>query len=117
MSKKYKFTGEERIIQIGSEKREVVVKRIVALKDFSDVAEGDLGGWIQYKPNLSQSGDCWVYDDACICENARVYGDAMIDYGSIVSGQTKISGSVKVSGAKIGGDSSINGDVKIRGEK
>ncbi len=46
--------------------------RIKALVSFGDVAEGELGGFIERENNLDQSGDAWVYGDA------RVYGDAQV---------------------------------------
>ncbi|MDK4497888.1 hypothetical protein MVQ25_07795 [Fusobacterium necrophorum] len=117
MSKKYKFTGEEKTIRVGKENREITVKRIIALTDFFDVAAGDLGGWIQFKSNLSQKGNCWVYDDSCVCEGARVFDDSIIDYGAVVCGKAKISETAKVSGVKIGGNSVLNGVSKIQGEE
>lgn len=38
--------------------------RIKALTSFSDVEEGDLGGWIEKEENLSQKGNAWVFGDA-----------------------------------------------------
>lgn len=52
--------------------------RIVALRDFGDVRKGDIGGWIENENNLSHDDDCWVYDNAEVCGEARVYGDAVI---------------------------------------
>ena len=46
--------------------------RIKALKDFSDVKAGDLGGWIQSEENLSQEGNCWIHDEAMCMDRARV---------------------------------------------
>ena len=40
--------------------------QIKALKDFSDVKSGDLGGWIEKESNLSQEGNAWVNGDAWI---------------------------------------------------
>ena len=37
---------------------------IIALKDFSDVKAGDVGGFVESEDNLSQVGDCWIYDNA-----------------------------------------------------
>ena len=54
--------------------------RIKALVSFGDVAEGELGGFIERENNLDQSGDAWVYGDARVFGNARVYGDAQV-YG------------------------------------
>jgi hypothetical protein len=36
--------------------------RLKALKNFLDVKRGDLGGYVEGYYNLSQSGDCWIYD-------------------------------------------------------
>lgn len=43
--------------------------RIQALKKFAIVKAGDKGGFIEKESNLSQDGNCWIYD------NAKVYGD------------------------------------------
>ena len=55
--------------------------RIKALVAFGDVAEGELGGFIEKENNLDQSGDAWVYGDARVYGNARVSGDAWV-YGN-----------------------------------
>lgn len=34
---------------------------IRALKDFSDVKKGDLGGYVEGYHNLTQEGDAWIY--------------------------------------------------------
>ena len=58
--------------------------RIKALVSFGDVAEGELGGFIERENNLDQSGDAWVYGDArvfgnaWVCGDARVFGDAWV---------------------------------------
>lgn len=56
--------------------------RIRALKDFSDVKKGDVGGYIQKEENLSQKNTCWVYGEAEVWGEARVYGEAEI-YGKV----------------------------------
>ena len=56
----------------------VTLHRIKSLKSFSDVKEGDLGGWIEKESNLSQEGDAWVFDDAQVSGDARVCGDAQV---------------------------------------
>lgn len=78
------------------------VYRIEALKDFYNVKKGQKGGYIQGYWNLSQTGNCWVHDeaivwqdavvsdDATIRDNARVFGDA------IVRGDTEVSGTANV---------------------
>lgn len=50
MSKKYCFTGETK--QLNG----VVLHRIQAVRDFSNVKKGDLGGLIEKEDNLSHDG-------------------------------------------------------------
>ena len=52
--------------------------QIKALISFGDVEVGELGGYIEKEENLSQTGDAWVSDDACVSGNARVSGDAWV---------------------------------------
>ena len=78
--------------------------RIIALKDFSDVKAGEKGGLIGEEQNLSQEGDCWIYD------NAEVWGSAY------VSGDAKISGNAEVYGwARVYGEACVGGNAKIYG--
>lgn len=63
---KYKFT-EEKMFHNGR-----VLKRIIRIED------NLVGGWIESEKNLSQSGKCFVYDNAIIYGNAKVLGDAMV---------------------------------------
>lgn len=65
--------------------------RIKALKSFSDVEEGELGGYVE-KDNLDQSGDAWVYGDARVYGNAQVSGDARVYGDARVSGNARVSG-------------------------
>lgn len=52
--------------------------RIKALVSFGDVAEGELGGFIERENNLDQSGDAWVSGDARVCGDAKVFGNAWV---------------------------------------
>ena len=63
MSKKYELTNES-IELTKDDESKVTLYRIKALKDFCDVKEGELGGWVESEDNLSQEGTCWVYEDA-----------------------------------------------------
>jgi len=76
--------------------------RIKALKDFSDVTKGDIGGFVSGEHNLSHDGDCWIYnnagvsDNAIVSNNAKIYGDARV-YGSAqVSGDARVYGYAQV---------------------
>ena len=72
--------------------------RIRALKDFSDIEAGDLGGWVSSEDNLSQEGDCWIYNEAKCMDNARMCDNStmhdyskMYDY-SIMRGNSEMYG-------------------------
>lgn len=90
--------------------------RIEALKDFSNVKKGDLGGFVEKEDNLSQEGDCWVYEDACVYDDAKVYGDAIIAAYAKIYESAEIYNSACVSGnAKVFGMAEINGNASIYG--
>ena len=40
--------------------------RVKALKDFSNVKKGDIGGYVECESNLSHNGKCWIYDNAVV---------------------------------------------------
>lgn len=116
--KKYELTTETEIV--GG----IILYRIRALRDIPlhHVKAGDLGGWIESERNLSQQGDCWVGENACICGDAvisehalvegkaQIYGNARVSHFAQINGDTHVSGDVSVSGAsKIGGNSKIVG--------
>lgn len=100
---KYKLTKEKKIVS-GR-----LVYRIEALKDFDTIIDrpvkkGDKGGWVESEANLSQEGNCWLFDDACGYENSRrtensVGYDRSLQFGdSVQSGNSKQSGSSQQSG-------------------
>lgn len=74
---KYKLTDE--IIELDG----VKLFRIEALKNFSIIKKGFKGGFVQSENNLSQEGNCWIFDDAMVYENARVTGNAEVFGGEI----------------------------------
>ena len=78
MEKKYKTEPEGDML------------RIIALKDFSDVKVGDKGGLIEKEENLSQEGNCWVYEDA------KVYGDAHVSGNAVVYDNAKVYGKAEI---------------------
>ena len=68
--------------------RRRIMYRIRALKDFSDIKAGDVGGWVCSEDNLSQEGDCWIYDNAKCLDNSRVYDNAMMFDNAIMFGHS-----------------------------
>ena len=90
---KYELTSNTKVVD------GVTVYQIKATKDFANVKTGDLGGWIQYESNLSQDGNCWVYENAFVSGNARVFDDAWVSGNAHVSGNARVFGSAIVSGS------------------
>ena len=78
MNKKYELTN------ITMEFEERTLYRIRALKNFRNVEAGDLGGWVSGKYNLSQEGECWIYDEAKCMDNARMYHNSVMYNNAIM---------------------------------
>ena len=105
-SKKYELVKEDTIALID----DTLLYRIRALIDFNDVKAGDLGGYIESESNLSQSGNCWVYDNAMIVGHAKVYGDAN------VYDRVKVRGNAHIyENAYICNRANIYGDARVHG--
>ena len=95
------------------------VYRIRALKNFSDVKKGDLGGFVSSYENLSQEDNCWIYDDAVVMENATVITDTKIKgnatiYGkAVVRGNSIVEDSCWIYGESFIVDSRISGKCRL----
>ena len=90
--------------------------RIKALVSFGDVAEGELGGFIERENNLDQSGDAWVSGDARVCGDAKVFGNAWVSGDARVFGNAWVSGDARVCGnACVSGDARVCGDARVFG--
>lgn len=118
----------------------ITLYRIQAVKNFSDVQEGDLGGYVEFEENLSQEGICWIYhnamsmgdawvgENAILCDNAKVFDRAFVTGESLIEGNAKVYGDATIMGntvvtdsaevygyAEIYGASSIKGDSEVCG--
>lgn len=120
MKKKYKLT-EESINFLGR-----TLYRIEALKDFGNIKKGDKGGYIENEANLSQEGNCWIYDnaqvfdDAMVYENAkvcckaRVYDEAQVYDNALVGGNALISDNAEIcDNAYIDDNAVVCGNAKV----
>ena len=106
--KKYKLTNEA--IQYQGK----TLYRIKALKDFSNVTKGDLGGYVESESNLSHDDTCWVYYNAKVYDNAKVYGNSMVYGNAIVYGNSVVCGNSMVYGsATVYGNSVVYGNSRI----
>ena len=108
MEKKYEITKETMKV-IGNNGKKTL-HRIKALKDFGNVKKGDFGGFVENESNLSQEGDCWIFDNAICCGNAIVYENAIVGENAMVHENASIRGS-----AKVYGNTTISGNTRIRG--
>lgn len=110
---KYEFTAETRDFS-GN-----ILYRIRSISDFTAgtglcIEAGTLGGWIEKEDNLSQSGGCWVYDDAQVFGNAQVLDNACIRGDAIIHGNARVYENSFVYGnVNIFGHSKIFGNASI----
>lgn len=108
MEKKYELLKDNTSLRLGN-----TVYRIRAIKNFGDVKAGDIGGFVASEANLSQEGNCWIYDDASVFENAKVSGNAKI-YDSIICENAEIKDSAIVTDTSlIKGNSLVKDDAFI----
>lgn len=107
---KYQLTGDSRLydyLQDG-EKQQIQLWQICALKDFSDIQAGQLGGWIENEHALSQQGNCWLYGTQC-----RVFGGSRVDGDAQIYGESTLCHQATISGTAIIEDSLISGECRI----
>ena len=102
--KKFELTDD--IIQKPGGTRREMLYRIRALIDIPNkgVKAGDLGGYVERESNLCHDDSSWIGGDAHVCENAKVYGNAL------VTDRARIT-----KNAKIYGDSIVRDDAEITG--
>ena len=111
MERKYKLTDE--CMQYEGHK----LYRIQSLMSFSDVKEGELGGYIESEDNLSHDGMCWVYEEANVFGNAKVYNNACVYFYAKVFGNANVFGNAKVCGdAKVFDNAKVFGNAKVCGK-
>jgi hypothetical protein len=76
--------------------------QIKALKDFADVRIGDLGGYVNHEHNLSQKGNCWLYDNTKMYgnsemfNNARMYNNSEIHDNAVMYGNSIMHDNAKM---------------------
>ena len=110
--------------------------RIRALRDIPSnrnfppsVKAGDLGGWVESEDNLSQEGNCWIYNNACVFGNASIKDNAAVTHDAVVSDNALVAGDAIVGGkarvhdsaviseeAAIGKNAEVYGNAVVRGQ-
>lgn len=102
----------------------VTVHRIQAVCDNEfyphQIKAGDYGGWIEHEGNLSQEGNCWIFDDAVVSgfaevkDNARVFGNAYIHNNAVVCRFAKVCDKSDICGyAKVSDYAEIKGHSMV----
>lgn len=89
-NKKFELTSES------IEWSGVTLRRIRALRDFGNVEQGELGGFVQSEANLSHHGESWVYSDAKVFDRARVIENGKVFYKAEVNGGAIVSKNSRV---------------------
>ena len=109
-NKKYELLKDDTIKRYGVSK----LYRIRALRDFGDVHKGDLGGYVETEDNLSHNGNAWIYHDAKVCGNARVYDNAKIYRNASISCNAEVYGYARVgSNVRVYNNAKIYGDAWV----
>ena len=105
-----KFILTEETFTIGKR----TLYRIKAIRDFRNVKKGDLGGFIEKERNLSQKGDCWIYNDACVFDEAYIYDNARISGVAWVCDRACIYNNARIGGiARISGRAHISDNAHV----
>ena len=102
--KKFELTTESKEINGKT------VYRIRSLIDFKRIVEikrGYLGGFIEKEENLSQEGNCWIFDNSVVYGNARVHDNAILQCCTEAYGNSEIYGRAIISGSEIRDDANI----------
>lgn len=107
---------------------EIKLYRIQALKTFTKpggcnpiVHVGELGGYIEAEDNLSQDGNCWLFDKARVKDGGKVLDDAivydksLISKNSIIRGRSVVGGHCFVTNQSVIIDSRLEGNVIVNG--
>ncbi|MFK5154436.1 polymer-forming cytoskeletal protein [Glaesserella parasuis] len=109
--KKYELLKDDTVEHFGR-----TLYRIKALITFGLVGAGQLGGYIETEKNLDHSGNAWVYDNALVYGDARVYGNACVYDNALVYGDARVYGNARVYGdACVYGDAWVYGNALVYG--
>lgn len=119
-NQKYRITNWRKTVWDDKLKKSVVVYRIQANQDFSDVKRLEYGGYVESLSNLDEAGKAWVYDEAVVYGNAKVkdaakiYNRAIVSDNSIVSQNAIVKDNVVVSGSsKVLGKVILSNNVDV----
>ena len=102
MEKKYRILYDNSMTYTDKyTKEEKTVYQIEAVRDFLLVSKGDKGGYVENEMNLSQEGDCWVFDDAIVASGSLVAGNSLVHGSSRVMNGSRMFDNAVLKDAEI----------------
>lgn len=95
---KYELIQEDQMCVLGK-----TLKRIKACKDFTTfrgdvIRKGDRGGYVENESNLSQEGNCWIFESGTVTGNATVTDNAIVEKGATVKDNAVVKGNAVLYG-------------------
>lgn len=99
----YKFTGK------------TIKHDGIKLHQIQRLDNGEIGGWIESKENLRQSGNCWVDKDSKVLGHSIVKGDAVVKNSVILDSTVK--GSAEAVDSTLYDMSVVGGEAKVSNSK
>jgi cytoskeletal protein CcmA (bactofilin family) len=89
--------------------------RIKAILSFGDVKEGDIGGLVDSESNLSQNGNCWIYDNSMAWNNARISGNAKVMGNAHIEDEAQVYGNAIICDSQVLNKAQVYGNALISG--
>ena len=114
---KYRLSDETRLHhwQDGDKKSAVTLRQLIATRDFSDVASGTRGGWVEDESALAQHGNCWIYDQNSVAfAGAQVSGNARVTRPCVISHHAQIGENAWLDGAEVSHGARISDNVTVQ---
>ena len=108
MDKKYELLLNDTIEYKGK-----ILSRIKALKNFGHIYKGYIGGYIESEKNLSQDGNCWIYDNSKVYGWAEAYGNIKVFGNAKVYEEARVYGNAIVCGNAVINKGNIIGYVSM----
>lgn len=111
--KKYELLTND-VMVINDKNVEHKVYRIRALRDFHNIKQGELGGYVESESNLSHYDYCWVGDNSMVLAKAKVIDHAQLWENAIVMDKAMVCEVAKVSGnARVSGEAQVKGHARV----
>ncbi|XTZ40368.1 YdcK family protein [Salmonella enterica] len=121
---KYRLSDEHRLFSylLDGEKKTVLLRQLIAQRDFGDITAGTPGGWVDDEAVLDQAGTCWIYDEnsmvffgSHIRDNARITQPCVICHDVEVRDNAWVDGCELSHGAHLSGNVTVQSSI-VRGE-